>query len=65
MGYIALGKNFVFQILRHYKNYIFEIFNILKMIIFFILFNTYFTSVVPTALLLQCNWPITGIRRVL
>ena len=29
------------------------------------LFNTYFTSVVPTALLLQCNWPITGIRRVL
>ena len=23
------------------------------------LFNTYFTSVVPTALLLQCNWPIT------
>ena len=28
-------------------------------------FNTYFTSVVPTALLLQCNWPITGIRRVL
>ena len=32
---------------------------------FFLLFNTYFTSVVPTALLLQCNWPITGIRRVL
>ena len=31
----------------------------------FFLFNTYFTSVVPTALLLQCNWPITGIRRVL
>ena len=28
-------------------------------------FKTYFTSVVPTALLLQCNWPITGIRRVL
>ena len=32
---------------------------------YFFLFNTYFTSVVPTALLLQCNWPITGIRRVL
>ena len=31
----------------------------------FLFFNTYFTSVVPTALLLQCNWPITGIRRVL
>ena len=31
----------------------------------FLKFNTYFTSVVPTALLLQCNWPITGIRRVL
>ena len=26
--------------------------------------NTYFTSVAPTALLLQCNWPITGIRRI-
>ena len=26
MGYIALGKNCVFQTLRHYKNYIFEIF---------------------------------------
>ena len=26
---------------------------------FFILFKTYFTSVVPTALLLQCNWPFT------
>ena len=25
---------------------------------YFILFNTYFTSVVPTALLLQCIWPI-------
>ena len=24
MGYIALGKNCVFQTLRHYKNYIFE-----------------------------------------
>ena len=23
--------------------------------------NTYFTSVDPTALLLQCNWAITGI----
>ena len=33
--------------------------------LFYFLFNTYFTSVVPTALLLQCNWPITGIRRVL
>ena len=31
----------------------------------FILFNTYVTSVVPTALLLQCNWPIKGIQRVL
>ena len=31
---------------------------------FFILFNTYFTSVVPTALLLQCNWPITRIKEV-
>ena len=30
-----------------------------------ICFNTYFTSVVPTALLLQCNWPVTEIRRVL
>ena len=28
-------------------------------IFIFFLFNTYFTSVVPTALLLQCNWPIT------
>ena len=31
-------------------------------IIYFVDFyylNTYFTSVVPTALLLQCNWPIT------
>ena len=36
---------------------------VLNVLIF--LFNTYFTSVVPTALLLQCNWPITGIRRVL
>ena len=27
--------------------------------------NTYFTSFVATALLLQCNLPITGIRRVL
>ena len=26
------------------------------------LFNTYFTSVVPTALSLQCNWLITGIQ---
>ena len=34
-------------------------------LLFLNLFNTYFTSVVPTALLLQCNWPITGIRRVL
>ena len=37
----------------------------IKSAIFLFLFNTYFTSVVPTALLLQCNWPITGIRRVL
>ena len=37
-----------------------------RVVVFFIIiFNTYFTSVVPTALLLQCNWPITGIRRVL
>ena len=28
MGYIALGKNCVFQTLRHYKNYIFEIIGI-------------------------------------
>ena len=28
MGYIALGKNCVFQTLRHYKNYIFEIFSL-------------------------------------
>ena len=26
MGFIALGKNCVFQALRHYNNYIFEIF---------------------------------------
>ena len=26
MGYIALGKNCVFKTLRHYKNYIFEVF---------------------------------------
>ena len=28
MGYIALGKNCVFQILRHYKNYIFKNFGL-------------------------------------
>ena len=28
MGYIALGKNCVFQTLRHYKHYIFEIFSL-------------------------------------
>ena len=28
MGYIALGENCVFQTLRHYKNYIFEIFGL-------------------------------------
>ena len=27
MGYIALGKNCVFQTLRHYKNCIFEFFS--------------------------------------
>ena len=27
MGYIALGKNCVFQTLRHYKSYIFEFFS--------------------------------------
>ena len=27
--------------------------------------NTYFTLAVPTALSLQCNWPITGSRRIL
>ena len=32
---------------------------------FLLLFNTYFTSVAPTAQLLHCNWPITGIRRFL
>ena len=34
------------------------------LILFLFLFSSYFTSVVPTALLLQCNWPIRGIRRV-
>ena len=28
MGYIALGKNCVFQTLKHYENYIFEIFSL-------------------------------------
>ena len=37
----------------------------IRTVVNFFKFNTYFSSVVPTALLLQCNWPITGIRRVL
>ena len=36
-----------------------------RLSLIFFKFKTYFTSVVPTALLLQWNWPITGIRRVL
>ena len=28
MGYIALGKNCVLMTLRHYKDYIFEIFSL-------------------------------------
>ena len=34
-----------------------------KLIQVYFLSNTYFTLDVPTALLLLCNWPITGIGR--